>query len=223
MLLQNKLDFYGAVLDLRAAVGGLNILRSLRKLSNEEWTRCRNDASDVHLIKGVIFDSTKTDAIRAYIAKIVKLYMNSIGTVVGTWTKHGLEQEHVLTKAVSDKITTSEINTADQLFEMVVTKLLGIDVYLVRAGMAESSEDVAKELVNYLGYRADETTDPLTTYPELVAQLTQLLDKNALDEVAYDVLLTHGTIALDSAEETVLGIEALEDAVVVAVGQGQLG
>lgn len=223
MLLQNKLDFYGAVLDLRAAVGGLNIIRSLHQLSNREWERCRNDASDVHLIKGVIFDSTKTDAIRAYIAKIVKLYMNSVGTVVGTWTKHGLEQEHLLTKAVSDKITTSEINTADQLFEMVGTKLLGIDVYLVRAGMAESTEDVAKALVTYLGYRADETSDPLATYPELTKVLGDLLSQNLVDDVFYDVVLTEGTIILGENEDQLVGIEVLESAALRAAADGKLG
>lgn len=226
MLLQNKLDFYATVLDLRTAVGSLNILRALRKLSNEEWDRCRNDATDEHLIRGVFVNSTKTDAIRAYIAKLVKLYMNSVGMTAGAWTKKGLEDEHILTKAVSDKICNSEINSADQLFEMVVTRLLGVDKFLVKAAMTAEAVGIASALVEYLGYRADETSDPLVSYGDLVKELTKQLFANKLDDQFYEIILDDGckvlALQLQAAQsenavlERFLGIEVLEQALILA-------
>ncbi|MNM18509.1 hypothetical protein D3C81_288020 [compost metagenome] len=212
--LQNKLDFHTTVLDLRAAAGSLVVLGVLRKLSNEEWERCRDDASDTHLIKGVIFDSKKTEAIRAYIAKIVRLYMNTVGPNIGAWTKNSLENEHVLTKAVSDKICNSEINTADQLFEMVITRLIGVDSHIVRASLAKTNRGIALGLVGYLSARHDESVDPLVTYAQLINDIEILLDAKKLNDEFYDVVLEEGGhIIFGQDYHQTIGIEILEDAI----------
>lgn len=219
-MLANKLNYLSIALTLRQTLGGVNILKSLVEVSDAEWARCKDANTDTHLIAGVTHDSKKTDAIRAYISKLGKLYMNSVGVVPGAWTKNTLEAEHNLTKAVSDRICITDIRSADQLFTMVAGRMLGVDLALIKLVLAEDTayQEQAAHLINYLLQLTGDGIDVPAEYPQLLAALTTLLEKQLLDDQFYDLLMSH-ELVLDNPELPQQPVEMLEAAVVAVAAR----
>lgn len=190
-MLQQKLNYLTLVLRMREVLGSVNVLRALHDLSASEWERSRDDASDTHLIRRVHHSSTKTEAIRAYVSKIAKLYMNSIGTVTNAWTKETLASENTITQAVVNKITTQEIHTNDELFGLVAERVLGVDRQLVALSMTDKA-DYSKQamlVVSYLSYLQGDVEDPKTIYRELIEEVALRLSQHALNDDFFDLLV----------------------------------
>lgn len=185
-----KLNFLTSVLRFREVLGGIDILRSLYSVAQKDWDNAKNANDSTHLIQGVQHSSMKTDLIRGYVSKLVKLYMESYGAQPSCWTKHTLASEDTLTRAVIDRICTLDITSNDQLFALVTTRGLGIDASIVAAAVAgEDFVAKATHVINYLGWVTDEADEPASVYFEMIA-LTAMLNKHGLlNDVLFDRLV----------------------------------
>ncbi|MDH1421368.1 hypothetical protein [Pseudomonas aeruginosa] len=199
-MLIEKLNFQTLVLHLREVKGGFNVLQVLWETAQKEWERSKNADTDIHFIKGVFTSTQKTDAVRIYVAKLAKLYMNTVGVLPGMWSKHTLTHEHVLTKATVDKICTMEVNSSEQLFELVATRVLGVDKTLVEYILTDEDKprDRARILINYLGYRVDEPGVPEEDYPDLISSLSELIGNNGFTDEFFENLLKEAETYFES-------------------------
>lgn len=194
-MLQVKLNYLAHVLRMREVLGSVNVLQALHEVSLKEWERSKDVANGTHLIAKVHHASTKTEAIRAYVGKLVKLYLNSIGSVTNAWTKETLISENAITQAVVNKICSSEISSNDELFGLVVERVLGVDRQLVALGLTDKT-DYSKQamlLVQYLGYLQGELDDPKTIYRDLIEEVAQQLAAGTLNDDFFEALVHDAT------------------------------
>lgn len=191
----NQLNYLTTILRFREVLGGLDILRALYTQSENEWERCKGADTGEHLIKGVHHSMVKTDAVRTYVSKLAKLYLDSWGAQPSCWTKQTLMSEDTITKGVIDRITNMDLQSNDQLFTLVATRVLGIDLALVTAVVAADDYlSVSKSLVNYLGWMDDEIDLPSVVYLEMAILISVLMKHNLLTDALF------GTLATNAAE-----------------------
>lgn len=155
ILLNAKTDQISFVLALRDAVGALNVLGALRTTASKEWERCTDIDSGSHLIKGVGVSTVKSDAITAYISLVVKQYMMSKGVRVTAWTKNTIASENFTNKVISNTLAGRTIESNDDLFKTVVTRLLGFDDDIVDMAIEHDNAKKAELLVSYLASKFD--------------------------------------------------------------------
>lgn len=223
-MLNNKLNFLTTVLRLRQVVGGVVILKALHTLSETEWERSSNLDTGDHLIKGVFTSATKTDAVRAYVSKLAKLYMNSIGVLPGSWTKNTLTAENTLTKFVIDRVAVTEIGSNEELFRLVVGRILGADDELVEAAMVAEDDYTKKfkHIVNYLGWSEDEVDSPEILYRDVIIKLTELAKRGQLNDEFFDKLLDYGLAFFNAEVEIEMDALDVLDSVIDSVLQAEV-
>jgi len=202
-----QLNHMTNVMELRKALGGLKIIKALYDFSTVDWERYKNANTGDHLIDGVLTSGEKTDSVRSYTNKLVKLYLNSLGTQPSAWTKHTLTAENTLTKAIIERIAVGTYKTNEQLFRVVAGRIIGIDSVLLDAALATTTFDMAKHVVSYLSHAEDELVDdPTYVYRDLVLYIAALTERNLVDAALYTELLRQGD-AYFSEPETYMNAE----------------
>lgn len=158
--LQNHLlDHLAFVSNVRDTVGSITVLQALLTTSKKEWDNSFHDGTNEHLIKGVLFDSKKTDAVRVYIAKLVAQYMRSQGIRTTAWTKATIAADHATNVAITNRITNIQFFAHTDLFKLVATRLMGFDDAVVDLALAASAKEKAELLVGYIATRFDLAED----------------------------------------------------------------
>lgn len=150
---------------IRRLVMGRNVLLALYKLGNDEWERSYNELTSDHLIKGVSSSNTKTEVIRSYVGKLVKLHMNSLGNTGSAWTKDSIAEDHVSGMLNANKLATTIYKNHDSLFKDTVSRLLGYDPDVVMFSIKEGNEAaffLVKHLVCSLDLASVESRKLLT-------------------------------------------------------------
>ena len=203
-----------AIVKLRRIIQSTVILKSLFDISEQEWMRSYNAETEEHLIKGVFTSGEKTDVIRGYIAKIVKLYLNNVGVVPGGWSKNTLVSENEFTKHSIDRIATTKVSTNKELFLIVATRILGVDATMARSAFVDEDNFIGlgEKWVVYLANSTDETEDPDIVYGDVVRVLAALQEKELLDDQFFADLITTAGDFFDNAtdEATYKDIDPLD-------------
>lgn len=161
----NKNNLLELSIRVRRLIVGRNVLLSLHALGQEEWDRSFNSLSNEHLIKNVANTNTKTEAVRSYVGKVVKLYMNSLGINAGAWTKDSIAADHTSGMIHSNKLATSVYKSHDALFKDTVGRLLGFDPDVVAFSTGKGYEaafHLVKHLVCLLDLASFETRNLLS-------------------------------------------------------------
>lgn len=147
----NKLALLNLVNVTRNLVGNRNLIVSLYELSKAEWDRSFNEGTQEHFIKGVANANTKTDAVRNYVGKVVRLYLNTIGNTNNAWTKNSISNDHVFATLITNKLTTNVYQDNESLFIDLATRLLGYDPEVVKFAINhEDGGQSAFYLIKYL-------------------------------------------------------------------------
>lgn len=167
----NKNNLLELSCKVRRLIMGRNILLSLHALGTEEWDRSFNSLSNEHLIKNIANTNTKTEAVRSYVGKVVKLYMNSLGVNAGAWSKDSIAADHTSGMIHSNKLATSVYKSHDALFKDTVSRLLGFDPDVVAFSISKGNE-AAFYLVKHL---------------VCVLDLASFESRNLLDEATGDL------------------------------------
>lgn len=149
------LDGIAMVSTLREAAGAVVVLQSLLEVSQNEWKRSYGANNGQHLIKDNTIGSLKSDAIFTYISKIAKTYLSAEGIRSTAWTKNTISSENFTTKTISGILAGSDIQSHEELFRPVATRLLGFDDQLVEAAIAGDSLTRSRAIVTYLAGRFD--------------------------------------------------------------------
>ena len=175
---------------MRDVINNAKVIQALFKLSEEEWDRSRNMNTDEHLIKGVFSNGKKSDAIRIYIAKLVKLHMLSTGNRLTTWTKDTIASENPTNMAITSRINATELRDNTELFMLVAGRLIGYDDELIRFALMapENSADKALYLMKYMSARFDLTVEGLeahATYIDQTDRLEELFAENGFDDAFF--------------------------------------
>lgn len=190
-----QLDYLSNVLRFRQMLGGVNILKALYAYSVKDWEKYINAETQEHFIRDELTSGQKTDAVNSYINKLVKLYLNSVGSQPSTWTKNTLTAENTLTKAVIGRLAVARYETNEDLFRAVVSRIIGVDLSLIDAVLAPADDFVAqaKTIVQYLYNIADLTVDvdgaADDTYSDLIIVLTGLLKYGHVNDELFSVLV----------------------------------
>lgn len=190
-----QLDYLSNVLRFRQMLGGLNIIKALYAYSAKDWEKYINAETQEHFIRDELTSGQKTDAVNSYINKLVKLYLNSIGSQPSTWTKNTLTAENTITKAVIGRLAVARYETNEDLFRAVVSRIIGIDLALVDAALAPADDFAvqAKTIVQYLYNIADLTVDvdgeAVDTYSDLIIVLAGLLKFGHVGEELFAILV----------------------------------
>lgn len=198
-----KLNTLEAIIKLRRIVQSTIILKSLFDFSELEWMKSYNVETDEHLIKNVFTSGEKTDVVRAYVSKIVKLYLNNVGVVPGGWSKKTLTSENEFTKHSIDRIATTKVATNKELFMITATRILGVDATMVHSSFVDDENFVARaeKWVIYLANSTDETEDPDIVYGDIVRILAALQEKELLDDQFFADLITTAGDFFDNAND----------------------
>lgn len=212
---EQQLNYLTTVMDLRKVLGGLKIIKALYDFSVTDWDRYKNANTGDHLIDGVLTSGEKTDSVRSYTNKLVKLYLNSLGTQPSAWTKYTLTAENTLTKAIIERIAVGTYKSNEALFRAVVGRIIGIDSLLLDAALATNSLDMAKFVVVYLSRAEDEELDdPSIIYRDLILLIAAMVDRNLVDAALFTELVRQGDAYFTEPETymnaDVEGIDLLE-------------
>lgn len=153
--LNEYLDYQAFILHMRDIVANAKVIKSLFTTSEEEWDRSRDIGTGNHFIRGVFHSPQKTEAVKTYIAKLVKMHMISLGSRLTAWTKDTVAGENPTNIAISNRIAAIEFKNNRDLFKIVATRLIGFDDALVAFALEEDVDAKAKLLMDYLSARFD--------------------------------------------------------------------
>lgn len=213
-----QLDYLTNVLRFRQMLGGINILKTLYMFSVKDWERYTNAETGDHLIRDELTSGQKTDSVNSYINKLVKLYLNSIGSQPSTWTKNTLTAENTLTKAVIGRLAVARYADNDELFRAVVSRIIGVDLSLIDAALAPADDFAAqaKTIVQYLYNITDLTADvdgaADDTYSDFIIVLTGLLKFGHVGEELFALLVD------ESFDDELEGLDLVEVRLCYIVG-----
>lgn len=149
------LDYTSFVLHMRDVVNDAKVIKALYRTAQEEWDRSFDANTEKHLIEGVFTSPQKTEAVKTYIAKVMKLHMISIGSRLTAWTKDTVSSENGTNVAISHRIAATEYKTNRELFTIVATRLIGFDDTLVAFALEDDVDAQAKNLMDYLSAQFD--------------------------------------------------------------------
>ena len=149
------LDYNTFILRMRDVVNGAKVIQALFRTSQEEWDRSFDANTERHFIKGVFTSPEKSEAIKTYIAKVIKLHMISTGSHLTAWTKDTVAGENPTNVAISNRIAATEFKTNEELFLLVATRLIGYDDGLVKFALETNTDHQAKLMVDYLSSQFD--------------------------------------------------------------------
>jgi hypothetical protein len=173
-----KLETLQFVLHLRDVIGTRFVLKSLMDVSKKAWDDSFDSNTDIHLIQGIAVSPYKSDAIKTYIAKLVKVYLNSVGVRTNAWTNESMCEDNFTNVTISNKIAAQIFTTHGELFEVIATRLLGFDSALVTFGMANAPAKRAESLVIYMAQRYNLGDKPaliLSDYVDAVDMMREVL------------------------------------------------
>lgn len=153
--LNEYLDYSTFILHMRDITANAKVIKSLFTTSEEEWDRSRDIGTGNHFIRGVFHSPQKTEAVKTYIAKLVKMHMISLGSRLTAWTKDTVAGENPTNIAISNRIAAIEFKNNRDLFNIVATRLIGFDDMLVSFALEEDVDVKAKLLMDYLSARFD--------------------------------------------------------------------
>jgi hypothetical protein len=149
------MDYNAFILRMRDVVNGAKIIQALHRTGQEEWDRSFDASTDRHFIKGVFTSPEKSEAVKTYIAKVVKLHMISTGSRLTAWTKDTVASENPTNIAISNRIAATEFKSSTELFLLVATRLIGYDDALVKFALETNVDVQAKLLMDYLSAQFD--------------------------------------------------------------------
>jgi hypothetical protein len=175
-----KLETLQFVLHLRDVIGTRLVMKSLLEVSKKTWDDSFDANTDIHLIQGVAVSTNKSDAIKTYIAKIVKVYLNAVGVRTNAWTNESLCADNFTNVTISNKISAQVFTRHEELFEMVSTRLLGFDLGLVTFCTANAPAKRTEALVVYMAQRynlGDKPEKILADYPDAIHFLKEVIDE----------------------------------------------
>lgn len=172
------LDYQSFILHMRDVVNGSKVIQALFRTSQEEWDRSFDANSERHLIQGVFTSPQKSEAVRIYISKIVKLHMISTGSRLTAWTKDTVASENPTNVAISNRIAAIEFKSNRELFKIVASRLLGFDDALIAFALEDDVDTRAKLMMDYLSSQFDLSVGaekPHTMYIDQTVDLSILL------------------------------------------------
>ena len=149
------LDYTTFIGRLREVVTGANVIKALYNVSEEEWRRSVDLDSGNHLIQNIFTSPQKSDAVRAYIARLINAHMISLGAHLTTWTKDTIAGENATNIAISNRIAAVEFQNNEELFTLICGRLMGYDESLIRFSLTEDTGRRARILVDYLSGQFD--------------------------------------------------------------------
>lgn len=194
--LNNLLDYSSFMLHMRNVVNDSKVIKALFNTAQEEWDRSFDANTDKHLIQGVFASPQKTEAIKTYIAKIIKLHMISVGTRLTTWTKDTVASENPTNVAISHRIAAIEYKSNRELFNMVATRLVGFDDKLVAFALEDDVDTQAKYLMDYMSAQFDLSFNgekPHLTYIDQTVDLASLLKTDGFTPEFFNAHIHHAT------------------------------
>lgn len=199
--------------DLANMPGQIMALRSMYEAAQLEWNKLKNTNGGAHLIESVTVSAAKTDAVNVYMAKLSKLFMNSVGSYM-----HGHSLPTLLTKndeliQMKNWLAGSVNLTHEKAFAFIASNMYGYDNVLLNIVMT-TNKDIQRETEGTLRYivnrhnlsegyiptkEGESPTDvymELTVTPERVkayalnreAILTAALNTNACAESGLDTM-----------------------------------
>lgn len=192
------------VTSFRDLIGTLSVVNVLYQTSLREWEGCFSSGTGDHLIKGVFQSKTKGDAIKTYVAKVVAQYMKSVGVRLNTWTKNTIAAENQTNMAIVNRIAATEFQSNEELFKLVVTRLIGFDDSIVDAVIAQTCKERAKLIVGYLGAKFelfDEQTDYAETYQDAIDLVEKKLEEETFNNDYFEGSLRSVISYFDSIPE----------------------
>ena len=176
-------EYSAFMLHMRDVINNAKVIQALFKLSEEEWERSRDINTDQHLIADVFTSGKKSDAIRIYIAKLVKLHLNTHNNRLTTWTKDTISSENAANVAITSRINATELKSNMELFKLVAGRLIGYDDDLIRFALADSEDSAGKALflMKYMSSRFDLTVEGLAAHDTYIDQTDRLEELFASD------------------------------------------
>ncbi len=215
---QQLLNNLRMVNQFNCLLGTGNIIKAIYNQSVKEWANSINAANQEHLIRDVQASGAKTDAIRVYVSKLVKMATNIQSYNGSAWTVDTLCSENAITIATIARIGSMTFADNKELFTVVATKLLGYDKDIVNFAISDDLNERTAFLVDYL-YRLDGyllSDRPSAIYEGLVDALS-IVDYEALRG---DIALYAHEIIMADTSVNVLWSDALKDAVMHYVDEG---
>lgn len=210
--MNKHLDFVAAVTRLRAAIFAANAIKGLYEISEAEWERCYDRQMDSHHIKDTLTSGPKSDAIIEYVTKVVGAYMNIVGTIPGTLSKESLASDNAITVAIIRRMGGIDLKSNRQLFDLVGSRLLGIDLDLVKASYTQDEVRYAHILKHLVGVQGEEFDE--VAYAQPAGLLAKLDQSEQLNDEFYEHLIKAGIgyFANNGGDAMDLGtVEVLDD------------
>lgn len=218
------LDYNTFILRMRDVVNGAKVIQALHRTSQEEWDRSFDANTERHFIKGVFTSPEKSEAIKAYIAKVVKLHMISTGSHLTAWTKDTVASENSTNVAISNRIAATEFKDNEELFLLVATRLIGYDDSLVKFSLETNPDEQAKLMMDYLSAQFDLSFDgkkPHLTYIDQTINLSILLRTEGFTPKFFADHLHHATKFFEAFEGVAMNQWDLFDTLDVIVEVNQ--
>lgn len=188
---QQRLAYISFVSRMHEVLGSMNVIKALAALSEEQWNRSFDTNTEEHLIRGVFSSPQKSDAVRIYIAKLMKVHLNSIGNRVCAWTKDTIAGENATNVAISNRIAATEFKSSYELFQLVATRLMGYDDMLIKLALAEDASTKTKLLMNYVSSLYDLSVPDKCATEIYIDQAVRIEGLLVTDALTTDYVLEH--------------------------------
>lgn len=183
---QTILDTISLAIILKNGVGSLNIISSLKTLSEEAWEESKDELTGNHLIKGISSSSTKTTLVQSYVSKLVKLYLISERQYGLGLSKVDLTLDNFKAQTLTDKLAISTIVNEESLFIKVATSILGFEEALVRAAITKTPLEKAAYVTRYLVSQVDELPTSFDEEPHPFDDPNEFFNKKLNEYIKQD-------------------------------------
>lgn len=189
MLTTQNTNAVSSVVTLKAASTQLQILEAIFTSLDNEFQKMKNPIAKTHAICTTGSNSIKTDAIKAYVAMIIKFHLNSNGSLMGVYTKESIaEFPNFLIEMFVNTLATRDFTTHEEVFKTAASTILGFDPMLIDAALASDEKTKARLVYKYIAARyetyfgiqpvfdseGNKIKEPLDVYMDMFANQEEL-------------------------------------------------
>lgn len=113
------------------AVGNCNAIEALYDTMSSEFARYGNPTEGTHFITDVMTSAMKSDSIKTYVSKLVKLCMNVQFADLKGFSNATLGSDNNVTMGIVTQLCTTQILSHRDLFNKVMVHICGYDSHLI--------------------------------------------------------------------------------------------
>lgn len=152
----DRIKTISAIVAMNRATENSKVIGSLYEALGKEYENMKDPIKGCSGITGVMYGTLKTDYVKAYVAKLTKLVLNSYDSELRGVTNESLVScNNDMVLAIVSRLASSNIKSHKHLFDLSMCYLFGYDLDLLEIGTSTDRKLKLKHLIKFVTNKFD--------------------------------------------------------------------